>query len=210
MAQFGVKYEPLKVIVQENRRDRSKVVAFLGKQLCFFEKQSLVPSPGNEVEVMITRTQCGKYPEGHDWAGHTNWSDVRALLLDVVDRSKHMLVAINGFECSGSMCRTTAHGIESDGLREYVSEDVWPNRPRGYRGPKPVTMWLTPGRCGIFEADNVNVEFYGLNRIPLRPTNVWVERSIYEEKRGCGVRVAGLTRPQDAMWWEHVKARVEA
>lgn len=206
MAQFGAIYKPLMARVQANRNNPGKFVAFIGKQICFFERESDLPVAEGQVEVMITRTQCGKHPEGHGWAGHTNWADVRGLLVTMVDRQKHMLVAINGFECSGSMCSTTARGIETDGRREYTSEDVWPGGLR----PKPVTMWLTPGRCGVLEVSNVNAAFDKREPKARIPMNVWIERKIYDEKRGCGVRVAGLTRPEDGTWWEHIKARVEA
>lgn len=204
--QYGIVHEPLMARIQPNRRDPSKAIAFIGGQLCFLERDSITPPMGNVVEVMITRAMYGRHPEGHQYAGHTDHGSLRALMIEVVDPARHVLVAIDGFECSGSMCRTTATGRVTDGTRPLTSEDVYPEQPRGMSGTAwssiQITqrMWLTPGRCDIFTADNVNSRFYKQEPTPVRPTNVWVERAILAEKGGCGVRVAGLTRIEDGQW----------
>jgi hypothetical protein len=189
--------------IQANRRDPSKAVAFLGQQLCFLERDSVVPPVGTAVEVMITRAVYGK-----NEFGHPNYRSLQALMIDVIDPERHMLVAIDGFECSGSMCRTTAYGRETDGSRLLTSDDVHPRKLTGestsaWSDRSRGSMWLTPGRTDIFVADNVNARF-GESR-PTRPTNVWVQRAEYVEKSGCGVRVAGLTRVEDGDWAKLVR-----
>ena len=208
--QYGIRHTPLVAQVCANKRKPDQVVAFIGAQICFFERSSSIPRAGEKVEVMITRPMYGRYPEGHERAGAPDYASLRALMIEVVDPLRHMLVAIDGFECSGSMCRTTAHGRETDGLRALTSEEMYPPKRPGESTSAWIDrtrggMWLTPGRCGIRVADNVNVGWHGREAKPLMPTNVWVETSIYDEKRGCGVRVAGLTRIEDGEWAKLVR-----
>lgn len=204
--QYGIVHEPLMARIQPNRRDPSKAIAFLNGQLCFLERDSTVPAMGDVVEVMITRAMYGRHPDGHQYAGSMDHGSLRALMVEVVDPARHALVAIDGFECSGSMCRTLANGRVTDGTRPLSSQDIYPEKPHGMSGTDwsalQITqrMWLTPGRCDIFVAENVNARFDKREPTPQRPTNVWVERSILAEKGGCGVRVAGLTRIEDGQW----------
>ena len=91
-------------------------------------------------------------------------SHVRGLTVDMVSLD-YDLVEHSGFECSGSMCTTTARV---------------PNAPYGTG-----SMWITPGRCqGILPvAENVNVR-YGDTPAPLTPGRVYVRRG---ERRAAGV-----------------------
>lgn len=200
MKTYGIVHTPLLARIQANRRDTSKVVAFIGSQICFLERGSAIPAIGTTTEVMITRAMYGQ-----NEFGHPNYKGLRGLMIEVVDPAKHMLVAIDGFECSGSMCRTTAHGRETDGRRVLTSNDMYPPKRPGEsttawcdrtRG----SMWLTPGRTDIFVAENVNARFDRREPTPTRPTNVWINRAQFAEKSGCGVRVHGLSRIEDGDW----------
>ena len=199
---YGKTYQKLTARIEANRRDPSKIVAFIGTQLCFLERTSTVPAVGKEVEVMITRAVYGKYPEGHDWAGRTDTSKLTALMVEVVDPTRHALIAIDGFECIGSMCRTTAHGRETNGTRPLTSEEIYPAKRPGETASawsKRTTgsIWLTPGRCDVFVAENVNASFNKREPTPRRPMNVWVERA---SMKTSPVRVAGLSSLDDAIW----------
>lgn len=202
---YGTTYAPLVARIQRNRRDATKRVAFIGRQLCFLDRRFPVLDPGTEIEVMVVQASYGIYPDDHQWAGSTNRFALRGLMIQPVDRALHALVAIDGFECSGTMCRTTAHGRETDGSRALTSEEVYPRiRPgesiSAWNARDRGTMWLTPGRTDVFVAENVNARFDRREPTPLRPMNVWVERSQIAEKSGCGVRVLGLSSLDDADW----------
>lgn len=102
---------------------------------------------------------------------------------------EHVLVEHKGFECSGSMCRTTARGrvIETD-------------RP----------IFLTPGRVEdlLHVADNVNVGWHGQAEAPLVPGKVWVTRG---ENRAAGLDElddhARLKQAQIAEWRRKINDR---
>lgn len=204
---YGVVHQPLVARFDRNRRDTSKTVAFIGRQLCFLERGSIVPQPGEEREVMITRAVYGKHPQGHKWAGGIDHGSLRGLMVEVVDPARHTLVAIDGFECSGTMCSTTASGRETDGTRTFTGEDVWTGMSQRRTGGGPRTITVTPGRTDIREAFNVNKR-YGETPNPCHPTNVWVERALAEERGYCLVRIAGLTRIEDGTWARLVRTEV--
>lgn len=200
MKTYGIVHKPLLARFQANQRDPSKVVAFIGSQICFLERGSAVPAIGTTAEVMITRAMYGQ-----NEFGHPNYKVLRGLMIEVVESAKHMLVAIDGFECSGSMCRTTAHGRETDGRRAITHEEFYPPKRPGestktWNDRTRGSMWLTPGRTNIFVAENVNARFDRREPTPTRPTNVWIDRAQYAEKSGCGVRVLGLSRIGDGDW----------
>jgi len=202
---YGTAYTPLVARIQRNRRDATKRVAFIGRQLCFLDRRFPLLDPGAEVEVMVVQASYGVHPTGHDWAGSPDRSVLRGLMIQPVDRALHALVAIDGFECSGSMCRTTAHGRETDGSRALTAQEAYPSKRPGesresWLARDRGSMWLTPGRVDVTVADNVNARFYDRQPTPLRPMNVWVERSRIAETSGCGVRVLGLSTLDDADW----------
>ena len=76
--------------------------------------------------------------------------------------AEYRLVAHRGFECSGSMCQTTA----------------WTD--------DKVTGWLTPGRVMdiLPVAENVNTRVDGRDKRPLRPGRIYVREG---ENRGAGL-----------------------
>ncbi len=193
---FGITHTALLATVEPNRRKPGQVVAFLEGQLCFFEDGTAMPSVGETVEVMITRPV---HPRGKD--GMIDDERLTALRVQVVDPSKHMLVAINGFERSGSMCATLACGTWTDGKAPVRRDQVW--RSDAKRTALRQTYTVTPGRSGIRIADNIGVG-YGEPRAHPVATNVWVERDsatggaqIQNRGRNTTVRVAGLTRIDD-------------
>lgn len=194
---YGMIHQPLIAKVEASRRQDGGVVAFIREQLCFFERGTPQPKAGDSVEVMITRP-VHPYAEEHGWK-YIDSSRLTGLNVQVVDRSRHQLVAIDGFTCSGSMCSTTAVGAPTDGHRPLTWHDLYRdsgNRPIALRD----TFTITPGRTRILEIDNVNAR-YGEWREGT-PTNVWVEvdprtmLALRQPRGGC-VRVAGLTRMED-------------
>lgn len=179
-------YEPLFVTPKPSNKRNGQVVAFIGRQLCFFEKEiSLLPEVDKPIEVMITRPLFRKFPEGHDQAGYFDWSSVMALLLQPVT-DQFVLVDHKGFECSGSMCATTA---ALDAPRRVLGEMVG---------------WLTPGRTRVVVADNVSAgKTWRKPYQALRPGKVWVDRRKYE--RGIyPLRAEGLARIEDGDYAEAV------
>lgn len=214
---YGIMHVPLMVTPVPSRRQKGAVVAFIGKQLCLFERGTPIPPVGVPVEVMITRSIFGrlgpndpgpepiKREDGSLQYGF-DYKRLSSVLIEVVDPVKHMLVAIDGFECSGTMCRTTAHGVETDGSRPITLEEAHPPKLKNESAHQWIdrtrhikNMWLTPGRSDIFVASNVNAgTTWNVPYTAKRPTNVYVERRIVEEKAGCGVRIAGLTRVKDS------------
>lgn len=211
---YGIMHVPIIVTPVESNRRSGQAVAFIGKQLCFFENEGPQPKIGVPIEVMITRplhARLGPNDNGPApvevngrWIYGFNWNKLTAVLIRPVEPENHILVAIDGFECSGTMCSTTARGVITDGSRAIPIKETYSSvRKDRVRGQTRVeetfkSLWLTPGRSRIREASNVNAgSTWKQPYQPLHPTNVYVERAIYEEKSGCGVRVAGLTRVED-------------
>lgn len=194
MDTFGIKHQPLLATVAANRNKPGQVVAFIGDQICFFERGTRLPAVGQTVEVMITRPV---HPR--DDRGYFNFDRLTGLMIQVVEPNAHALVAIDGFECSGSMCSTTAWGAVTDGDRPLRREDI--TRGVGHSSNNlRDNFTITPGRSRIRYADNVNPRGNEWN--PSIPTNVWVEinqRTGLPERqpRGGCVRVAGITRFED-------------
>ncbi|QAY80229.1 hypothetical protein [Sphingosinicella sp. BN140058] len=161
-------YAPLLVTPVASDKRKGEVVAFIGQQVCFFERGSRMPLTGQPIEVMITRALYHR-----NASGHFDRDRVRALVIRVVTQDD-MLIAHDGFECSGSMCRTTAAGAIGHGVTT-----------------------LTPGRTDIFEADNVNSRFCGREDVPVRPGRVWIKRA---DTRRDVIRIEGLARLEDAQF----------
>lgn len=180
-------YEPLIVTPIPSRHKSGSAVAFIGKQLCFFEKEEPMPAFDVPIEVMITRVLYHRHPEGHEFAGHYDWTRILALVLRPVS-NKYVLISHGGFECSGSMCRTTANIHAEDGSR---GDDM---------------RCITPGRSIIYEASNVNSgTTWKQQYTPLRPGKVWVERVKYEDQWSNFFRVEGVARVEDLMAARYVK-----
>ena len=217
--QYGIEHTPLMVTPLRNRRNPKSAIAFIGKQMCFFEKSSPQPEIGVPVEVMLTRPMYHRLKPGEPGPEPMtledgslrygfNWNSLMAVIIEVVDPTKHLLVAIDGFECSGTMCKTTANGRVTDGKSVMTLSDAHPRKGKNestsdYVERTKGSMWLTPGRSSVVVANNVNAG--STWKVPYKkriPTNVYVEKSIYEEKSGCGVRVAGLTRPEDCDYFK--------
>jgi hypothetical protein len=180
-------YEPLMVRPVESKKKPGNVIAFIGRQMCFFENKEPQPPIGETVEVMILKPIYARKPDGH-----FDFRRVFALILRVVT-PEWTLIEHDGFECSGSMCRTTAR---MTGPKELVD--------RHYSGG--IGPWLTPGRCEVFEAGNVNVGTGPCDHpyVPLRPGRVWVstERLMAGE---FPLRAEGLCRVEDGMYAHAVK-----
>jgi hypothetical protein len=85
-------FNPIKVTVFESDKYAGKPVAFIGGQLCYFERHETQPVIGSTIEVMISRPVWG------DYVGPTEPKRMYGVLLRVVDREKHQPVLIKGFE----------------------------------------------------------------------------------------------------------------
>lgn len=105
---------------------RSRLIARVDGVLGIFDDKHLQPKVGEECDVMISGVVYNKVD------GVQDPDSVRFIFLRVVT-SDMELVQHSGFECSGSMCRTLAHAQVDD---------------------KP--LLLTPGRTGIWVAENVD------------------------------------------------------
>lgn len=134
------------------RQGKSRIIARVAGFLCVFEDRHAQPEVDKEVEVMI----CGvAYNKTND--GRIDHSSVRFLLLRTVTPD-FVLVRHEGFECSGSMCRTLAYA-KLDGR----------------------SITITPGRVGVYVTDNVNVGWHPpgasepIKQQPLRPGYVYVD-----------------------------------
>ncbi len=173
-------YQPLMVTPVESKKKPGEIIAFIGKQMCFFDKKDRKPVIGQPVEVMILKPIYGKTTEGNP-----EFHRVFALVLRMVT-PKWTLIEHNGFECSGSMCRTTAR---MTGPKHLI------DARNGRIGP-----WLTPGRCEVFEASNVNAgSSFGDGYTPLRPGRVWVSTRDLEAGK-FPLRAEGLCRVEDGMF----------
>jgi hypothetical protein len=204
---YGIQHVALLATIQANRRQGGDPVADLDGQLCFFERGTPVPAIGETVEVMIVRPI---HPMDRD-NRFRDTDRLTGLEIRVVDRSIHQLVAIDGFECSGSMCSTTAFGAVTDGTRSLERADVLQGIGRGCRSLRD-NFSVTPGRSRIVEADNVNSRWNGVADAPTVPTNVWVDLDprtglAVRQPRGGMVRVAGLTRVEDLQCASAVRRR---
>jgi hypothetical protein len=170
-------YSPLIVTPVPSKSRPGEVVAHLGRQLCFFEKGNAVPEAGKPVEIMIIRPLYHK-----NEFGHPDHMKILALLVRVVTKD-YTLIDHDGFECAGSMCRTTAR---MTGPAEHSRHGSFP--------------WLTPGRTGIFEASNVSAGYtWKVPYTPLRPGKIYVST----EKLKSGdfpLRAEGLARLEDASY----------
>lgn len=169
-------YVPLMVTPVQSKRNEGESVAFIGKQLCFFEKGEPMPAVGHQIEVMITRPLHRKAQDGM-WDYKTSFL---ALLLRPVT-VEWARILHNGFECSGSMCSTTARIFRED-------------------DPKFIGPWLTPGRTQIFEASNVNAgSTWKQPYVARRPGYAYVN-SVDLMSGKFPLRIEGLANPDDLMY----------
>jgi hypothetical protein len=145
--------------------------------LCLFDRRAPQPTIGETVEVMITHHPVRRFhPEYFDRDEafrQANPPTVPFLFVRPVT-ADDVLLSHKGFECSGSMCSTTASVIEAD----------WRAMERLYG--RAVT-WLTPGRSPVIETDNVNARI-GQSR-PLVPGRAFVSLA---DVRAGRQRICGL------------------
>lgn len=107
------------------------------------------PTEGQELEVMITGVAYFKHE-----SGHIDYSRLKCVFVRAVNPAVDIPIKYEGFECSGSMCSTLSTVKTPDGK----------------------SIAISPGRTGVYEADNVNVGWHGQTRKPLRPGNGWMRR----------------------------------
>ncbi|WP_298958946.1 hypothetical protein [uncultured Methylobacterium sp.] len=148
--------------------------------LCLFDRKGLQPEAGVPVEVMISHTPPYRWHPRHAEMSEEEKGrhppTIAFLILRPVT-ADDVLIEHEGFECAGSMCRTTA----------YVTEEA---RARLKREHGRTVGWLTPGRTPVIEASNVNAgSTWGIARKPLTPGTVYVSLSDLREGRN---RVTGI------------------
>lgn len=85
--------------------------------LCLFPRRIEQPAPDQDIEVMITHHPNPIWPDlpydAPEEVRRANPPRIGFLFVAPVTED-HVLVSHKGFECSGSMCRTTAR-INQDG-----------------------------------------------------------------------------------------------
>lgn len=160
-----------------NRRDPEGRLAFIKFESklhgtlslpAYFDKNNLTDKTG-EMEVMI----CGVLmPKGdrvvNNWNNTETYTMENTTLWDQPPRclfircptAEDTKISYRGFECSGSMCSTTAVGA-----REYGTKDKF-------------VGLVTPGRLfdHLVIADNVNVGWQGQKAKPLTAGTGWIRR----------------------------------
>ncbi len=191
---YGTEYAPLIARVERHKKRPNEVVAFIKigdrEQICFFERGAKQPAAGTKVEVMITSPIHPRKDRFLDF------DQLTALRVQAVDPVRHVLVAIDGFSQSGSMCRTLARGVITTGFSGINNKlaDAMAEPTRG-------RMTVTPGRTGVRYADHNSDSFNKRPLTPLHPTNIWAERNsatgLPIVQPNGGVRAIGLTRIKD-------------
>lgn len=107
------------------------------------------PTEGQDLEVMLTGTAYFK-----DSHGNFDYNRLKCLFIRAVNPTVDIPIQYEGFECSGSMCSTLSTVKTDDGK----------------------SIAISPGRTGVYEADNVNVGWHGQTLKPLRPGAGWMRR----------------------------------
>lgn len=142
------------MIVRTARGRKGDTICDIDGILCLFPRKMVQPEPGIDLEVMITHHPNPIWPDlpsdAPDEVRQANPPKIGFLFVAPVT-DDHVLVSHKGFECSGSMCRTTA-SVDAAGDAAVKSRS---GRTVG---------WLTPGRSPVIETDNVNVGWSYLDR----------------------------------------------
>jgi len=169
-----------------------QIVAFIGKQLCFFDSSDPTPVPNVPVSVMVSRPVYRKRAAPNQ--DYYDFENLMALVLRVVTED-HLLVQYDGFERQGSMCTETASGLLFSGKR----------------------IGLTPGRTGVYILDNMGTVYdNSVNRTygdglkqkamrPRRPGYAYISNKILLEK-GNMVRIEGLVDPKEGEYAPYIKS----
>lgn len=162
-------YSPIMVTPRPSNREGNGPVAFIGPQLCFFERDVTVELD-KPIQVMVTRPL---FARERDENGRVRL--IALLLRPVTD--EYTLIEHKGFECSGSMCSTTAV-VVNDGKFSFA----------------------TPGRTMVVEADNVNAgSTWKEEYEALRPGKIFAKKI---EGRW---RAEGLARLEDAEYYSVIR-----
>ncbi len=167
------------MIVRTARGRKGDTICDIDGILCLFPRKFAQPEPGIDLEVMITHHPNPIWPDlpsdAPDEVRQANPPKIGFLFVAPVT-DDHVLVSHKGFECSGSMCRTTA-SVDERG------EAVVKARLGRHVG------WLTPGRSPVVEVSNVNVGWHGQKRRDPIPGLAYV--SLVDLRDGKN-RVCGL------------------
>lgn len=121
----------MKVRVLESHRDGAPI-AHVNGILVLFEKGTPQPAPHTEVDIMFSRVLYKR-----DGQGHLDFKRLSCLVART-DMESFTKVHFHGFETTGGMCATLS-AASVYGTRELIS--------------------ITPGRVGVYAADNVNTRW---------------------------------------------------
>lgn len=183
---------------EKSQKDPSKLIAFLKGSTRRFGDVSIPAFPDRkssivegEQEVMINNVLLYKTEEGRwDFKRRPKCFIVRNPTIETTK------VFFNGFECSGTMCTTTASAFDYVEGRSYdeLYQEYFKTRnhsalPYKYHGT------ITPGLLHSFlrVAENVNVRFDGSDRQPRIPGIGWIE----ENPNNGYMRLAGVNSLQE-------------
>lgn len=173
------KPEPILVTVKVNQQDPTKRYGFIGRQKCYFENDGVALVEGTTVPVMITRPFYGKTPDGR-----RDPTNIIAVFVRPTDTDEYALVRHTGFECSGSMCATTASLADENG--------------------KSIGGLITPGRSEIRVADNVSAgRTWQRKFTALQPGWVYVNND--KLIGGDTLRVEGLASLDEANYFQYIR-----
>jgi len=134
----------MKVTALQNNRNPNEVIAKLTNGVIAFFEKDSGVLPGQTVEVMITG--CGKQLRDDGYP--------KVVFLSVVNPNIHFLCHLRGFATHGGMCQTYSSVHDKDESK--------------------VGRIVTPGRCGVYNADQVLAGFNGVKAEPIVPLQGWV------------------------------------
>lgn len=147
------------VEVVANRKDASRRLAFIKAETVRFGKVKIPayfsandPYELGEMHVMISGVLSHK-----DENGYLKMDEVPKCLFIRKPTAEDEFVDFDGFECSGSMCQTTAQALAIGGRR----------------------FTITPGKLmpHLVVADNVNADFNHRPYYPLKAGSGWVRKA---------------------------------
>lgn len=160
--------------------------------LCLFPRKLAQPSPDQDIDVMITHHPNPIWPNipynAPNELREKNPPTIGFLFVAPVTED-HFLVSHDGFECSGSMCRTTARVDKASDAEMHAKH----GRTVG---------WLTPGRSPVVEVSNVDTSFYNKpRRVPV-PGQAYVSMADLREgkNRVCGLPDLSQVDPRILGW----------
>lgn len=174
MVTTSVENEFLIAHVTPNINHPDQFVAFIGKQLCFFEKDVDTSKfkKGDEIEVMVTRALYHLHPKDHAFEGRPNFHQLKALMIVPLNKEIYTLI-------------TLPKGFKEDPNTKIVSSIYV---PKGKRKEYTILSGKT----------NVMTHLHGDTSPP--PIKVWVKTEEISAPPGEPISAVGLNRISDGRW----------